>query len=62
MGEAEKALASGGARMSAEQRRLSAPKSDAAATFAAAIGETLRFAAEASRRGTGKWAGLSWGK
>ena len=48
MGEAEKALASGGASMSAEQRRLSAPKSDAAATFASAIG------GDAAVRGAGE--------
>ena len=69
--EEREAPTSAGARMSAEQRRRSAPKSDAAATSAsgAAIGDgaAVRGGGEPSRHvvvvrgaGTGKWAGLSW--
>jgi hypothetical protein len=50
--------------MSAEQRRLSAPKSDAAATFASAIGgDAAVRAAEASRQAVCARAlanGLGW--
>ena len=53
-------MTSAGARMSAEQRRRSAPKSDAAATSAIGDGAAVRGGGEASPaghvvRGAGHW-------
>ena len=48
-------MTSAGARMSAEQRRRSAPKSDAAATSAIGDGAAVRGGGEASPTGLFGW-------